>query len=486
MRRYRLIMALVGTAAVWWAAAPALAAAAPADGGWHKAIEVPGSGSLNKGGSAIVNAVSCGSPGNCAAGGFYSNFDGASQAFVASETRGTWGRAIEVRGTGKVPGQAAVNSVSCGSAGNCVAGGYYPVGDAMQAFVADETGGAWGTAIEVPGSAALNKGGGAEVTSVSCDSAGNCVAGGYYTDQAAHQQAFVADETGGAWGTAIEVPGSGALNADGYGQVDSVSCVSPGNCGVAGYYLDQARDGQAFVVSETGGAWGTAIEIPGLGTLNKGGYAYAASVSCRSAGNCTAGGFYSSDSAGDQQAFVVSESHGTWGQAIEVPGSAALNTGGMAEVNSVSCGSAGNCVAGGDYLPGTTGGGPLQAFVVSETHSTWGQAIKEPGPDPKIPGDLIESVSCASAGNCLAGGSYNNGAGANHGQAFVVSESRGSWGRAIEIPGSGTLNKGGGAEVTSVSCASPGHCAAGGYYSFKKPSSNDQFLYLQAFVASQG
>jgi hypothetical protein len=430
MRRYRLIMALVGTAAVWWAAAPALAAAAPADGGWHKAIEVPGSGSLNKGGSAIVNAVSCGSPGNCAAGGFYSNFDGASQAFVASETRGTWGRAIEVRGTGKVAGQAAVNSVSCGSAGNCVAGGYYPVGDAMQAFVADET--------------------------------------------------------GGAWGQAIEVPGSGALNADGYGQVDSVSCVSPGNCGVAGYYLDQARDGQAFVVSETGGAWGTAIEVPGLGTLNKGGYAYAASVSCRSAGNCTAGGFYSSDSAGDQQAFVVSESHGTWGQAIEVPGSAALNTGGMAEVNSVSCGSAGNCVAGGDYLPGTTGGGSLQAFVVSETHGTWGQAIKEPGPDPKIPGDLIESVSCASAGNCLAGGSYNNGAGANHGQAFVVSESRGSWGQAIEIPGSGTLNKGGGAEVTSVWCASPGHCAAGGYYSFKKPSSNDQFLYLQAFVASQG
>jgi hypothetical protein len=485
MRRYRLMMILAGTAAVWWAAAPALAAAASPDGGWHNAIEVPGSGSLNRGGSAIVNSVSCGSPGNCAAGGFYSDVDGADKAFVVSETRGTWGRAIEVPGTGKTPGQAAVNAASCASAGNCVAGGYYPVGPTgdLQAFVVDETRGTWGQAIELPGSATLNKGGDAEVTSVSCASPGNCVAGGYYTDQAARQQAFVADETHGTWGQAIEVPGSGALNVGGLGQVDSVSCASAGNCGVVGYYLDQARDGQAFVVSETGGTWGTAVEVPGLGTLNLGGYAYAASVSCRSAGNCAAGGFYSSDSSGQQQAFVVTESHGIWDHAVEVPGSGALNTGGLAGVNSVSCGSAGNCVAGGQYLPGTTGGVPLQAFVVTESHGIWGQAIKEPGPDAQVPGDLIQSVSCASAGKCLAGGQYTDGAG--HEQAFVISETRGTWGRAIEVPGSGTLNKGGDAEVTSVSCASPGHCAAGGYYAFKKPSAGDQFLYLQAFVASE-
>ena len=40
---------------------------------------------------------------------------------------------------------------------------------------------------------------------------------------------------------------------------------------------------------------------------------------------------------------------GSWGQAVEVPGLAALNTGGQANVNSVSCASAGNCAAGGYY-----------------------------------------------------------------------------------------------------------------------------------------
>ena len=39
-----------------------------------------------------------------------------------------------------------------------------------------------------------------------------------------------------------------------------------------------------------------------------------------------------------------------------------------------------------------------------------------------------------------------------------------AWGRAVEVPGLGSLNKGGNAGVNSVSCASPGNCTAGGSY----------------------
>jgi hypothetical protein len=38
------------------------------------------------------------------------------------------------------------------------------------------------------------------------------------------------------------------------------------------------------------------------------------------------------------------------------------------------------------------------------------------------------------------------------------------WGRAVEVPGLGSLNKGGNAGANSVSCASPGSCTAGGSY----------------------
>jgi hypothetical protein len=71
--------------------------------------------------------------------------------------------------------------VSCGSAGNCAAGGYYSRAHSQQAFVAVERSGRWGQAIEVPGLEVLNKAGDAAVGSVSCGSAGNCVVGGYYS-----------------------------------------------------------------------------------------------------------------------------------------------------------------------------------------------------------------------------------------------------------------------------------------------------------------
>jgi hypothetical protein len=47
----------------------------------------------------------------------------------------------------------------------------------------------------VPGTAALNKGGYAQVNSVSCGAAGNCSAGGVYTDNSEHYQAFVVSES---------------------------------------------------------------------------------------------------------------------------------------------------------------------------------------------------------------------------------------------------------------------------------------------------
>jgi hypothetical protein len=43
--------------------------------------------------------------------------------------------------------------------------------------------------------AALNRGGNAGVSSVSCASAGNCSAGGFYKDSSGHQQAFVVSQT---------------------------------------------------------------------------------------------------------------------------------------------------------------------------------------------------------------------------------------------------------------------------------------------------
>jgi hypothetical protein len=62
-------------------------------------------------------------------------------------------------------------------------------------------------------------------------------------------------------------------------------------------------------------------------------------------------------------------------------------------------------------------------------------------------------VSCTSAGDCAAGGDYADNVGQ---QGFVVSERKGRWGRAANLLDLKALNPNGGAYVGSLSCASAG------------------------------
>jgi hypothetical protein len=146
------------------------------------------------------------------------------------------------------------------------------------------------------------------------------------------------------------------------------------------------------VVSKRNGRWTKAIEVPGLGALNKGKNAQVVSVSCASPGSCVAGGYYGNG---------YSNLRGAWASAREVAGR--LNTNGTAKVASVSCASAGTCAAGGDYE--TMGG--TQGFVVREKNGVWGNAITVPGLRSLSKGTAeVLSVSCAPAGSCVAVGSF--------------------------------------------------------------------------------
>src|SRR5262249_56232089 len=96
----------------------------------------------------------------------------------------------------------------------------------------------------------------------------------------------------GGGGGEKEARGAAGLNGGGTGQFDSVSCATAGNCSAGGLYVDGSGHGQAFVASETNGVWGTAKEVPGTAARNKGGNAAIASVSCAAAGKGRAGGRY--------------------------------------------------------------------------------------------------------------------------------------------------------------------------------------------------
>jgi len=465
-RRFCAALAVVSCGLL--AASGGTAAASRADPsassqGWGYAQEVPDAGRLNAGGNAWLGSMSCAFPGDCSAGGSYRDSAGRSQAFVVGEEKGTWREAQEVPGSSTLNfgRSAGVEAVSCPAGGTCGAGGYYTDSSGhRQGFVVSETRSTWGKAVELAGLGALNTGGSAGVYEMSCPSGGNCEAGGSYA-VGSQTEAFVAGQAAGAWAAATEIPGLAGLNVGGAAVTGALSCPSPGNCSAGGYYTDISGDEQAFVASETAGTWSAAQEAPGTATLNAGGAAQIYALSCPSAGNCSAGGAYQ-DAAGFQQAFVVSEVDGMWGMAREVPGTATLNAGGLAAITSLSCSSAGNCGAGGYYSQTSS---HVQAFVVSETSGTWSAAAEVPGTAAlnKRKNGGLSAISCASAGSCSAGGYYTNATG--QAEVFVITERGGVWGQAAELAGTAKLNRGGFDLITALSCGSAGHCSVGGYYS---------------------
>ena len=429
-------------------AARADAIAAASGVSWGKATQVPGLRVLNTGNFAQVTSMSCTASGNCAAGGFYRDRSRHNQAFVVSRKNGSWGQASRVSGPVLSGSRySALTTVSCARRGYCAVGGIYQDPSRnSQAFVVSEKAGIWGRAMEVPGTAALNTFGIAEVSSVSCASPGNCTAGGHYSiglDPLGNpiSQGFVVTEKNGSWGKAAAVHDASADSS-----VTSVSCASPGNC--------SAGTADGFLLNEKGGAWGKAVKV---------GWAVA-SVSCASAGSCTAAG-----------GMVISEVNGTWGTATVIPGLAALGSG---EILSLSCASPDNCSAGGVYQFTANSRSYDEAFVVSEVSGAWGTARKVPGTASLNTGGeaSVNSVSCASPGNCAAGGFYTDRR--NNQQAFVVRQAGGSWRNALEVPVTAVLNTGGDAQVFSVSCAKAGLCSGGGWYKHGGAS-------WQAFVVSE-
>jgi hypothetical protein len=447
---------------------------------WNTAEEVPGTATLNIGADAGVEGISCPNVGDCSAVGIYSPAANEAALFVVDETSGTWGTATEV------PGYAALNtgngqnvaiSISCASVGNCVAGGAYTgSSNYLYPFTVSETNGNWGSATELGGFPITGGDASGAVTAIDCTALGDCSAGGLYGDGTG-VQAFVVSETGGSWGSPVEAPGLGTLNAGGTAYVTSLSCFSTGYCGATGVFTDSSSDAQAFVVNDTGGTWGNAIEVPGLAALNVAGAATPEGISCGASTSCVVGGSYGV-AANETQAFVAAETSGSWGNAAEVAGASTLNADSVAVVNDVSCTAATTCVVGGSYEDSSA---HTQAFVADETSGTWAGAIEVPGTAAlNSEGDAtVFATSCASTGNCAAAGAYRDSSG--NIQAFVVNQSSGTWGGAIEVPGTPALNAEGYAEVFAISCAPDGSCGLGGIYT---DSSNNSQAFVDGSAAT--
>lgn len=440
-------LALTGVAGAVAVSPAAAAAGPPVLGHWAPAASVPGMSALTST-SSTVSAVSCAPSADCAIGGTYDDKLGNPQAWVASGHAGTWANAIALPGSITTNGgRSAINGVSCATGNYCVAVGETSTDQLSdRATVAVDLFGTWQQAMLIPGLDSSSS----QALSVSCPSVGNCTVVGWYRDASNAQQPFVEDEVNGTWGFFEPVGNLSRINTGQLAELNSVSCRSAGNCTAAGEYTAGGTS-QAFLVAEVSGTWRLGGPIifalaPSTGRA----------VSCPASGDCALTGT-ATDGNGHIQVYVLGTSTGDLGAFEFPPGTVALNVGGTALDNSVSCASDGNCVLVGHYTDAT---GRWQPFIAEETGGTWQNATTVPGIATLDAGHFsdLQSVSCPSPGNCAAFGFYTDAVG--NGQVFTIDEVNGTWGSAARPPGQ--ANQGIFSPQSHVSCWSAGNCVSGG------------------------
>src|SRR5207245_689349 len=144
-----------------------------------------------------------------------------------------------------------------------------------------------------------------------------CSAVGYYTDSSNHRQGLLLSETAGTWAPGVEASLPANAGSDPGVFLNSVSCASAGNCSAVGDYTDSSGHRQGVLLSETAGTWAPGVDaVPPAGAATDPSVGLA-SVSCAAAGNCSAVGDYHAGRPHHQQGLLLSETAGTWATGVE-------------------------------------------------------------------------------------------------------------------------------------------------------------------------
>jgi hypothetical protein len=349
-----------------------------------------------------LSSVACPSPSRCVAVGSYAVSGDTGQGLLVTGSGSSW------KAT-RAPLPAGANasaypypgliSVACPSVSECVAvGEYVDSSGNQQGWLVTGSGSSW-KATKAPLPAGAGTGSGALLDSVACPSASQCVAVGQYYNSSGNYQGLLLTGLGTSW-TAAEAPLLPHGGRDSGANLNSVVCPSASQCVAAG----GSGNAQGLLVTGLQTSWkATKAPLPANADVSGGAYLY--SVVCPSASQCTAAGFFfNASNNNEQEGLLVTGTGSSWTAAAEPPPDGAYPDW-PTYLNSVACTTTLKCAAVGDYsfAPPSTYG-----LQVTGAGSSW-TATEAPLPANAgytAPGANLTSVACAPAGECLAVGNY--------------------------------------------------------------------------------
>ena len=318
--------------------------------------------------------VSCTSATLCTAAGRY--FTGSTGIPAAERWNGTkW--SVQKVPAPRTTNSAALNGVSCTSAGACIAAG------SDGAALAE----AWnGTSWSIqpittpPGTL------GSRLTSVSCPSASACTAVGDYAANAGNTRVPLAEAWNGTSWSILPAPANPSTSSGGGTFLTGVSCTSPSACIAVGY------DGSGTLAeSWNGTSWSILPAQNQPGAVDD----VLFGVSCTSATACTAVGYYQNQSTYPTQFSLAESWNGTSWSIQPTPDH---STSVSHVLHAVSCTSASACTA--------VGSQGFDTLAEAWNGTTW---TVQPTPHPEQGQHLLLGVSCTSASACTAAGTAYDG-----------------------------------------------------------------------------
>jgi hypothetical protein len=284
-----------------------------------------------------------------------------------------------------------------------------------------------------------------KLTSVSCRSSADCTGVGYYVNSSGVTVPLAQRWDGTEWKVQMPPIPSGALET----KLEDISCVSTSVCVAVGYYKTGSETFSTLVERLSGSTW-SIQSSPNPAGMSK---AYLTSVACLSTSDCWA--------VGKSAYKLIEELEGKKPTAlIEHWNGSSWAISSLAEpptqLTGVSCGATNSCVA----VTGTEG------YAVRRWNGTaWiSDSAKAP---PAGSGPSLVDVSCSSATECTAVGSYLV---SGHTAPLAERWSGGSWsvqpltdpfGVIEEGPSQWFVPQG---KLEGVSCSSASSCTAFGFY----------------------
>lgn len=269
--------------------------------------------------------------------------------------------------------------VSCATANDCWAVGYYLGATGWQTLTLRWNGAGW-PIVDSPNVA----GGNNFLTDVACVSASDCWAVGF--NDIGVYQTLILHWDGSAW-SIVASPNTDVASEN---RLSGVSCVAADDCWAVGFHKVDGFLQRTLALHWDGSAW-TIVATPNTDAQQNN---YFEDVACSSSSACFAVGAYSPGALGTGQPLIQRWSGSAWSLVSAPQPSANSNN----YLRGVTCVSADDCWAVGDFFSE----GYARSLVEHWDGSAW--AVVATPNTRTTQGNRLVSVSCADAAYCFGVG----------------------------------------------------------------------------------